>query len=138
MMKIIRGNKFDSQHASTSSINKKKCCFFKSEAHISDKCDAVVDVQARRDTLKKECYWFHSKQDCRTKIKCYKYKSLGSHHTTLCGFQSTNGTTNFANQDTTILLQTADAKIANNKNCHYVAKVLFDSWYRCSCRHLIT
>ena len=52
---------------------------------------------------------------------------MGSHHTALCEFQSINGTTNFVNQDATILLQTADAKIVNNKNCHFVAKVLFDS-----------
>ena len=62
-----------------------------------------------------------------TKIKCYKCKSLGSHHTALLEFQSTNGTANFISQDTTILLQTADAKIVNNKNYHYVAKVSFDS-----------
>ena len=69
----------------------------------------------------------HSKKDCCTKIKCYKCKSLGSHHTALCEFQSKNGTANFVSQDITILLQTADAKIINNKNYHYVAKVLFDS-----------
>ena len=34
---------------------------------------------------------------------------------------------NSVNQGTIILLQTPDAKIVNNKNCHYVAKVLFDS-----------
>ena len=116
------GNKFNSQNALTSSINKKKCCFCKSEAHYSDRCNAVVDVQARQDILKKECYCFnclkqgHSEKDCCTKIKCYKCKSLGSHHTALCEFQSTNGTANFVSQDTTILLQTADAKIVSNKN----------------------
>ena len=34
---------------------------------------------------------------------------------------------NFSQQMATILLQTADAKIVNSKNYHYVAKVLFDS-----------
>ena len=127
------GNKFNSQHALASGINKKKCCFCKSEAHYSDRCDAVVDVQARRDILKKEYYRFNclkqgrSKKDYRTKLKCYKCKSLGSHHTALCEFQSTNGTANFVSRDTTISLQTADAKIVNNKNYHYVIKVLFDS-----------
>ena len=44
-------NKFNSQHALTSGIN--EGCFCKNEAHYgSDKCDAVVDVQARRDILK--------------------------------------------------------------------------------------
>ena len=37
-----------------------------------------------------------------------------------------NGTTNFVSQDATILLETPDAKIFNNKNCHYVAKVLLN------------
>ena len=69
----------------------------------------------------------HSKKDCHTKIKCYKCKSLGSHHTALCEFQSTNGAANFASQETTILLQRANAKIVNNKNYHYVAKVSFHS-----------
>ena len=74
------GNKFNSQHALASDINKKMCCFCKSEAHYSDRCDAVVDFQARRDILKKERHCFncleqgHSKKDCRTKIKCYKCK----------------------------------------------------------------
>ena len=127
------GNKFNSQHTLTSGINKKKCCFCKSEAHYSDRCDVAVDVQARRDILKKERYCFnclkqgHFKKDCRTKIKCYKFKSLGSHHAALCEFQSTNGTVNFVSLDTTILLQTADAKIVNSKNYYYVAKVLFHS-----------
>ena len=75
----------------------------------------------------------HSKKDCRTKIRCYKCKSLGSHHPALCEFQSTNGTANFVIRDTTILLQTADGKIVNNKNYHYVAKVLFDSCSQQTC-----
>ena len=127
------GNKFNSQHALKSGINKKKCCFCKSGAQNSDRCNAVVDVQARQYILKKERYCFnclkqgYSKKDCRTKIKRYKCKSLGSHHTALFEFLSTNDTPNFVSRDTTILLQTADAKIVNNTNYHYVAKVLFDS-----------
>ena len=124
--------KYEPKHALTSGINKKKCCFCKSEEHYSDKCEIIADVQARRDILKKERYCFnclkpgHAKKDCRIKIKCYKCKSLGSHHTALCEFK--DSATNLVTQDTTILLQTADAKIINKKkNCHYVAKVLFDS-----------
>ena len=64
----------------------------------------------------------HSKKDCCTKAKCYKCKLLGDHHTAFCEFQSTNGTTNFVNQDTAILLQTADSKIVNNKNYQCVQK----------------
>ena len=45
----------------------------------------------------------------------------------MCEFQSTNSIANFVCWNTTILLQTADAKIVNNKNYHYVAKVLLDS-----------
>ena len=127
------GNKLSLQHALTSGINKEKCCFCKIEVHYCDRCGAVVDVQARQDTLKKERYYFdclkqgHFKEDCHTKIKCYKCKSLGSHHTALCEFQLTNGTANFVSRDTTILLQTTDAKVVNNRNFHCVAKVLFDS-----------
>ena len=72
----------------------------------------------------------HSKKDCNTRIKCYKGKSSGSHHTSFCEFQSTNRTTNFVNQDTNILLQTADPKVVNSKNCRYGAKILFDSCSR--------
>ena len=39
------------------------------------------------------------------------------------GISVRNGTTNFFNEDTTILLQIFDAKIVNKKNWHYVAKV---------------
>ena len=60
-------------------------------------------------------------------MKCQRCKPLGSHHTALCEFQSTNGKANFVSRDTTILLQTADLKIVDNKNYHYVAKVLSDS-----------
>ena len=107
--------------------------FRKSEAHDKNRCDAVADAQTRRDIFKKKLYCFnclkqgHAKKDCRTKIKCCKCKLLGSHHTGLCEFQSTNSTANFVSRDTTILLQSADGKIVNNKNDHYVAKVLFDS-----------
>ena len=128
-------NKSNSQHALANGISKKKSRFCESEAHYGGRCDAVVDVQARQDSLKKERYCFnclkqgHFKKDCRAKKKrrSYKCKSLGSHHTALCEFQSTNSIANFVCRNTTILLQTADAKIVNNKNYHYVAKVLFDS-----------
>ena len=113
-------NKLYSQHALTSGIN--EGCFCQNEAHYGgDKCDAVVDVQARRDILKKVWYCFnylkqgHSMKDCRTKIKCYKCKSLGSHHAALCELQSINGITNFVSQDATILLQTAMQKLSTTR-----------------------
>lgn len=58
-------------------------------------------------------------------MKFYKFKSLGSQNKTSCEFQSTNGTTNFVNQITIILLQTANAIIVTDNICHYAAKVLF-------------
>lgn len=64
-------DKFNSQHALTSGINKKNCFFCKSKVHYSDKCDAAVDAQARQDILKKKRYCFnclkpgHSKDCCK-------------------------------------------------------------------------
>ena len=57
-------------------LKKKKYCFSKSESCCCDKCDAVVEVPARQDIVKKELYWLNCfkprhYKDCRTKIKFY-------------------------------------------------------------------
>ena len=56
-------------------LARKKSRFCESEAHYCGRYDVVVDVQDRRDSLKKERYCFnrlkqgHSKKDWRAKKK---------------------------------------------------------------------
>ena len=68
----------------------KKCAFWKCEDHYSDQCRIVTDIDTPREILKKGnicCKCLkpgHTKMHCRTKIKCFRCKAEGNHHTALC------------------------------------------------------
>ena len=64
-------------------------CLFRKEQHYGDKCSKVKNVDDPWEILKKNRYCFkcmkpgHSKANCKSRVKCFKYQSFG-HHTTLC------------------------------------------------------
>ena len=107
----LKQNSFDSKEESknftTSSLYAqarfKKCVFCKCEDHYSDQCRIIIDIYTRREILKKGniCYKCLKpgdiKKNCRNKIKCFRCKAEGNHHTALCYpknyLQHTNPTT---------------------------------------------
>ena len=117
--------------------------FCKCEDHYSDQCRVVTDIDTRTEILKKGNICFkclkprHIKKNCRTKIKCFRCKAEGNHHTALCypkdysqytspntanSDQNNSSITPPTNEqiatclvksDTTIVLQTASACVHN-------------------------
>ena len=67
----------------------KFCVFCGDENHYSDKCDVVMEFEARKEKLKRENYYFkclrrgHLATECRKKIYCYKCKMQNNHNTAL-------------------------------------------------------
>ena len=59
------------------------------EDHYSDPCEIVTDVNSRRETLSqgKSCFSClkpgYIKKKCKVKVKCYRCRAEGSHHTAL-------------------------------------------------------
>ena len=107
--------------------------------HYSDQCDIITEVASRRDILRKNRCCFnclkpgHQKRNCRIKVKCFKCKAVGSHHTALCmknevGNGSEEASTNLVNGKTSVLLQTVTGfltDVQGNKFCG--VKILLDS-----------
>ena len=94
----LKQNSFDSKEESknftTSSLHAqarlKKCVLCKCEDHYSDQCRIITDIDTRRGILKKGNICFkclkpgHIKKNCGSKIKCFRCKAEGNHHTALC------------------------------------------------------
>ena len=130
----------------------------KYEDHYSDQCRIITDIDTKRGILKKGNICFkclkpgHIKKNCGNKIKCFRCKVEGNHHTALCYpkdySQHTNPITTNSDQnnssimpptneqtatclvksDTTIVLQTASAYVINKReDLVCVANVLFDT-----------
>ena len=132
--------------------------FCKCEDHYSDQCRIITDIDTRREILKKRNICFkclkpgHIKKNCRNKIKYFRCKAEGNHHTALCYpknySQHTSPTTTNSDQnsssitppvneqtatclvksDTTTMLQTASACVMNKREDQFcVVNVLFDT-----------
>ena len=132
--------------------------FRKCEDHYSDECRTITDIDTRREILKKRNICFkclkpgHIKKNCRNKIKCFRCKAEGNHHTALYYpknySQHTNPTTTNSDQnnssitpsankktatcsvksETTIVLQTASTCVMNKRKDHFcVVNALFDT-----------
>ena len=125
----------------------KKCVFCKCEDHYSNQCRIITDIYTRREILKKGNICFkclkpgHIKKNCRNKIKCFRFKAEGNHHTALCYpknySQHTSPTTTNSDQnnssitppaneqtatclvksDATIVLQTVSLCVMNKRIC---------------------
>ena len=140
-------SKEESKNFTTSSLyaqaRLKKCVFCKCVDHYSDQCRIVTEIDTRREILKKGNICFKClkpgpiKKNCRTKIKCFRCKAEGNHHTALCypknyskhtSPNTTNSDQNNSNimtpaneqaatclvkSDTTIVSQTASACVMN-------------------------
>ena len=132
--------------------------FCKCEDYYSNQCRIITDIDTRREILKKGNICFkclkpgHIKKNCRNKIKYFRCKAEGNHHTALCYpknySQHTSPTTTNSDQnnssitppaneqtatclvksDTTIVLQTASACVMNKREDQFcVVNVLFDT-----------
>ena len=132
--------------------------FCKCEDHYSDQCRTITHIDKRREILKKGNICFkclkpgHIKKNCRNKIKYFRCKAEGNHHTALCYpknySQHTSPTTTNSDQnnssitppaneqtatclvksDTTIVLQTVSACVVNKRKDQFcVVNVLFDT-----------
>ena len=138
--------------AVASNVSRKNCIFCEKN-HYSDRCSIVTEIDARRDILRKKrrCYRclgsFHMSKSCRVRVKCYKCKVMGDHHTALC-----RGLVNNVNRMDTernthvptpggeeiqiacllgssksVLLQTALCNVSGNNKHVLTVKALFDS-----------
>ena len=92
-MKNEKGKKEDSFSNSllhsAGKLYTRKCLFCYKTDHYSDHCQIVMDLNARREILKKNRICFkclkpgNSKPNCKSSIKCYNCKKEGDHHTAL-------------------------------------------------------
>ena len=96
--KYLKWNSFDNKEESknftTSSLHaqarSKKCVFCRCEDHYSNQCRITIDIDTRREILKKGnicCRCLkpgHIKKNCRNRIKCFRCKAEENHHTALC------------------------------------------------------
>ena len=143
-------------------IKVRKCVFCKNEDLYSDQGKIVTDVNSRREILSNGKCCFnclkpgHIKKNCKAKVKCYRCRAEGTHHTALCF--SNNGTPNtiddknnhpntlneteeaatcLVKNDTTILSQTASGCMDITNDHFYVVNVLLDTstnvYIRSSC-----
>ena len=162
----LKQNSFESKEESknftTSSLHAqarlKKCVLCKYEDHYSDQCRIITDIDTRRGILKNGNICFkclkpgHIKKNCGNKIKCFRCKAEGNHHTALCYPKNysqhtspiaTNSDQNSSssimpptNEQTTtclvksdtVMLQTARACVINKREDQVcVVNVLFDT-----------
>ena len=144
-MKNEKGKKEDSfsnssLHSAGKLSHTRKCLFCYKTDHYSDQCQIVTDLKARREILKKNRICFkclkpgHAKPNCKSSIKCYKYKKERDHHTTLCNPKkvSDNPTeeeiTCLVKNNTNILLQMANALVTDkNETQVCLIKLLLDA-----------
>ena len=75
----------------------------------------------------------HQLKNCKVKIKCFKCKKEGNHHTALCDLKYSNNVvgdsaiTCLIKNSTSVLLQTANVLISDKKcDKHRVVKLLLD------------
>ena len=127
--------------------------FCKNEDHYIDQCKIVTGVNSRKEILSKGRCRFnclkpgHIKKNCKAKVKCYRCRAEGSHHTVF--LFSKNGTRNtidgknnhhntlneteetatcLVKNDTTILLQRASGCIMNITEDQFcVVNILLDT-----------
>ena len=107
-------------------------CFLPKRCSLSDKCIIVTEIDKRRELLKRNRLCFnclrggHTKKNCRTRVKCFKFKTE-CHHTAFCNplqkqtqsyviddNNKEDSSTNLVKSNTSILLQTVTA-IANDE-----------------------
>ena len=123
--------------------NPKKCVFCQSVNHYSDKCNIVTEVDIRRELLKRNWLCFnclrggHTKKNCRKQIIYFKCKTEGQHTALWNPLQKQtqsyvtddNGkedsSTNLVKSNTSILLQTANAIVTDEKENQCCAVKIF-------------
>ena len=121
---------------STPRVNR---CIYCNNDHLTNSCDTVKDVQARKDILRRagRCYIClrrnHISKNCRSALKCGKCQ--GRHHETICQRAVTavqdggESSTACAHVQAPVLLQTARASVQHPTSPTTMTKVraLLDS-----------
>ena len=101
------------------------------DVHYSDKSNIATDIDKRKELLKKNRLCFnclkggHQCKNCKVKIKRFKCKEEGSHHTALCNSNYGNNMTEdstiycLIKNNTLVLLQSANVLISDkNRDKH--------------------
>ena len=103
-------------------------CAFCDQNHYSDKCTIVTEVERRKEMVRDKRLCFkcllggHPIRKCRSKTNCFRCKS-SSHNTAICEKEANKErrketgteTSLMVNSKTSVLLQTANGVISDNK-----------------------
>ena len=113
----------------------RSCVFCGNKEHYSDKCDVITDIDLRMEKLKERRCCFkclradhHIAKNCPKKVFCYRCKTRNKHNTALCKEESASKVQLVAGSDESILLQTANGYIGDEKEERMEKiKILLDS-----------